>query len=143
MRKDKRPATPSSEGLVAGNGQNGHASAAEVVSAESLRQSLRVKFADGLVFDIRYAKIGIDSAAVDVGTLKLLLGGAGVVFLDKEGEPFPIDGATLRYLADPEYARKVDQRIEAIRLPADRLDRLIEKSGPPAEWYDSPESKLF
>jgi hypothetical protein len=142
MHKGKKPTTsPGSH--ASGNGKNGTVPPAEVAAAEARQKCLRVTFADGFTSDIRYSKVGVDPSAVDVGTLTLLPGGAGVVFQDKDSEPFPIDGATLRYLADAEYAHGVDQRIDASRIPADRLDRLIEKSEPPTEWFDSPQSKLF
>jgi len=37
----------------------------------------------------------------------------GISFVDRESQPFVIDGSTLRYHADKGYAREVDERIRA------------------------------
>jgi hypothetical protein len=143
MHAAKTPNTTSEEGHAAESESDRGDARSQVASAEMTAHGLRVLFADGLEADIGYAKIGIDPKALDIGSLRRLAGTGGIEFRDAEDESFVVDGATLRYLADPEYALAVDQRIEATRIPAERLDRLLEKSEPPKEWFDARQPELF
>jgi hypothetical protein len=141
--KRKRPASGSHDGVRAPERTNGHVPLTAVASAEALDKSLRVTFADGLRSAISYKKLGIDPRIVDLTTLKTLPATEGVAFVDRESEPFVIGGSTLRYLADKAYAIEVDGRIRSMQPRAGRLDRLIEKGGPPKEWFETPQSELF
>jgi hypothetical protein len=68
-------------------------------------------------------RIGIDESAVRKGTAKVAENGKSIQYVDMDGDPFVIDGSSLRYLADPLYSQEVDEGIKSLHIPVSQRVR--------------------
>jgi hypothetical protein len=99
--------------------------------------SVSLTFADQFVATVSLSQLGLAADEVNLRTAKATP--AGLVVKSKSGRKFVIDSSTLRYVADPDYAARLDDAVAAMRIPSDRLERIAAQNQPPQDWYDSTE----
>jgi hypothetical protein len=88
---------------------------------------LSIEFQDGFSSELSLNRIGIDKSVVRIGTARVLENGTAIEYIDTEGDPYLVDGETLRYLADSRYAKEADARIKKLHIPTEKLDEYIAK----------------
>jgi hypothetical protein len=98
----------------------------QVIAVRESPEAIGVTFSDGLQEEISFDTLGFDMSLLIGDTARVADGNRGVVLTDIEGDELFLDGATLRYLADPAFAKEVDARTERIQLPLDRIDQFID-----------------
>jgi hypothetical protein len=70
-----------------------------------------LQFADGYTGTVNLADLGIDAAALRLGTVRASSWGSAVEVEDARGETVQIDSAVLRAYCDSHYARQLGQAI--------------------------------
>ncbi len=103
-------------------------------------ESLYLQFCDGRQLNMSVASIGIES--VDWATASASPTGDAMIVRDCRGNEVPVDAATLRYLADPEYAAKIDLAIESLHTPQSELQKMLPFCEPPQEWHDEDHNEI-
>jgi hypothetical protein len=109
------------------------------------KSSVEVTFADDFVATLTLRQIGLVAGEVDLQTAKATA--MGLAIKPRKGRKrLVIDSATLRYLADPEYAAKIDQSIRDLHMSpaeANEAARLSQLTRDP-RWNDvGDEDDLF
>lgn len=100
--------------------------------------SVELTFADAFVARLTLAQMGLAMGEVDLRTSEAV--DAGLSIRSRQGrKKLVIDSATLRYVADPEYAARLDNSVAKLQIPSERLERIAAQHKPPQEWYDSAE----
>ena len=99
-----------------------------VVSAKrTARGGIQLQFADGFAKTMPLKKLGLTAEGVLWATLRALGDGSGIRMTATFGPPVILDGATLRYLADADYAVSVDAAGEQMSIPNEKIERLAAK----------------
>jgi hypothetical protein len=60
--------------------------------------------------------------------------GDAMVLTGIRGDAIPIEGTTLRYLVDAEYAAETDAEVAELRLTRDEMARMATENPPPPDW---------
>jgi hypothetical protein len=111
------------------------------ISPEQLRkarlisaQTIEVVFADGLRRKLSIDDLGIDIEQFKWDTVKASPDGDAILIKSKAGKDIPMDSGSIRCLVDPEYANKIIEAINAVKLSRDELRAFYEETEPPAGW---------
>ena len=107
--------------------------------------SVELTFADGLVARVTLSQLDLADGEVNLQTAKAAATGLAVKAA-KGRKAVVIDSATLRYLADPVYAAKIDQSIRDLHMSpaeANEAARLSKRTRDP-RWNEvGDETDLF
>ena len=100
------------------------------------RGGIRLQFADQFAKTMSLKKLGLSADGIVWATLRAFDG--GIRISASFGPPVILDGATLRYLADPAYASAVNDESANARIPNDKLRRLAAKHSFPHRRNGKP-----
>lgn len=109
--------------------------------------SIIIRFADGLASTISLADLGLNASEFLFDTLRVAKSGTAIEMKTKtrKGKFIPIDAASLRYLADPEYAAGIDAQIRELRMPFDEAKAMARSSEERLDprWHEVDDSDLL
>lgn len=111
-----------------------------IAARHILPSSLEVTFADGLSSHFTLEQLGIKPGEVDLRTARADETGVAILLANSD-ESFLIDSATLRYMADLDYAAAMDRAVAGMLIPSEELERTAARYQPPQEWYDEVEDQ--
>lgn len=97
--------------------------------------SLQLTFADGLEATIPVARLGMPVDRIKWRTVRVTDGGRAMTVTAIKGEAVPVASATLRCLADEDYATKVKGKLNDLLSV---LDGLTGEGETPAGLFDQP-----
>ncbi|MEI7685891.1 MAG: hypothetical protein WCL32_12760 [Planctomycetota bacterium] len=107
-----------------------------LVSAKFLPpKAIRLRFKDGLDCELLLSSLEMDDDQIVWSSVAASATGESMVAKTKRGEDIPIDAGTLRYLADPDYAREVDRKLKGLQLTSAELDDFVRDNPPPPELF--------
>ena len=117
---------------------NGRPDARVVVVEASfqLPSTIVLRFADGAEFSLPIAKLEMPLDRIQWETATAI--GEAMVLTGIRGDAIPIEGTTLRYFVDAEYAAEIDAEVEDLRLTRDEMSRMAADNPPPPNWLREP-----
>lgn len=114
-----------------------------LVEARFIRPAgISLSFADGFTARIQVACLEMPIDRIKWESTSVSTNGDGMTVEGITGDTIPISSATLRYLADPVYAAKIEAEVDAVTRTKDELTELSRESKPPQSWYEQPEQVL-
>ncbi len=116
----------------------------DLISAARFNASssaMAVTFQDGFSSNISLESFGMPIDRIRWETIRALPTGEAVAVTAVKGEEISFDAATLRYLADPEYAAELDAQLSDSQFSDEELERMGRESVP-SNWTETPAADL-
>jgi len=105
--------------------------------------TIELDFIDGRRFSLAIELLDMPSDRIDWRTLEASPGGEKAIVKGIKGDPVPIDSATLRYLADKNYAAIIDAKLKGQQFTEEELERIVRDNPPPPEWFSQPSPDII
>jgi hypothetical protein len=119
---------------------NGKPDVRVAVTAATFRlpSTIELRFADGAEFSLPIATLQMPIDRILWETAAVSQTGDAMCLTGIRGDAIPIEGTTLRYFVDAEYAAEVDAEVDELRLTRDEMSRLAAENPPPPAWLYEP-----
>lgn len=123
---------------------NGQPGGVEVLIGAQLVNTgtIDLEFADGRRFSLPIEQLQMPLDRIQWHTIARATDGTCIHVNDIKDEAVSIDAKTLRYLADPEYAKRIDSELKQLQFTEEELERIAKDNPPPPEWFSQPSRDL-
>jgi len=105
--------------------------------------SIELRFADGFQRTCTFKTLDLDMSELNPATIRAAIDGASVEVEDWHGDLVDLDASSLRYSADPDYAKEIDAAIAVLHTPQNELQEMLPHCRPPEIWYREDHSGLL